>query len=271
MKRVSLYFVVLISIFACSSKPNQQKLRDQIMDAEESLSKEINESNVNSLIDACLEFVDAFPEDSITADYLIRAGELQFQSGKYEDAMHSLSEFSKNYPTHPKAGYAFYTQAVITEINLMDHESAILLYLEFIGNYPGDPLFITGVFDLIKIYDNQRSELKDADEIAASLFKVAELYRSAGQWKEAYKTYNDIYENYPDFEKRPEALFMCGFMAENDMKEFDLATEYYQKFLIEFPDHELADDVQFSLNNMGKTPEEIVRQFEKENQSEKKE
>ncbi len=58
-------------------------------------------------------------------------------------------------------------------------------------------------------------------------------------------------------------MFLLGFSYENDLKQNDKAREVYELFLKNYKSHELADDVQFSLNNLGKSPEDIIKQFEK--------
>jgi len=37
----------------------------------------------------------------------------------------------------------------------------------------------------------------------------------------------------------------------------------YREFLQKYPNHEFADDAELSLKNLGKTPEELLEQFQK--------
>ncbi len=94
------------------------------------------------------------------------------------------------------------------------------------------------------------------------LFKSAEIYRSLKQYRKAVETYQNIHSNYPNFEKTPHSLFLMGFSYENDLKNLDEAKKAYQNFLNKYPKHELAKDVNFSLQNLGRAPEEIIKQFE---------
>ncbi len=95
------------------------------------------------------------------------------------------------------------------------------------------------------------------------LFQAAELQRTLKQYPEAIKSYEKIYNDHSDHAKAAQSLFLMGFSYENDLKDLDKAKELYNEFLQKYPKHELADDVQFSISNLGKTPEEIIKQFEK--------
>ena len=93
------------------------------------------------------------------------------------------------------------------------------------------------------------------------LFKAADLYRAQHKYEEALKNYSQIQSDYADYKKVPQTMFLQGFVYENDLKDLDKAKERYQAFLDTYPDHELAKDVQFSLNNLGRSPEDIIKEF----------
>lgn len=94
------------------------------------------------------------------------------------------------------------------------------------------------------------------------LFKAAEVHRSLKQFPQAIDIYKKICDKYTSYEKAPHSLFLLGFSYENDVKNIDEAKKVYTEFLEKHPKHELADDVQFSLSNIGKSPEDIIKEFE---------
>jgi tetratricopeptide (TPR) repeat protein len=101
------------------------------------------------------------------------------------------------------------------------------------------------------------------DSMAAEyLFKKADLHRSLKNTEQAITTYNLIIEKYPNYIKTPYCLFLKGFIYENELNNLEKAKESYQAFLDTYPNHDLADDVAFSLNNLGKTPEQLIKEFE---------
>ena len=53
-------------------------------------------------------------------------------------------------------------------------------------------------------------------------------------------------------------LFMAGFILANDLQDFDSAKETYELYLEKYPNGQLADDARVELENLGKTPEEIL-------------
>jgi outer membrane protein assembly factor BamD (BamD/ComL family) len=97
------------------------------------------------------------------------------------------------------------------------------------------------------------------------LYKAAELANSMGKTAAALDYYHSFCEKYPQSKKAPYALFLQAFIYENQLKNLDKARELYNGFLTTYPDHELAKDARFSLNNLGKSEEELIKMFEEKN------
>ncbi|GIV45488.1 MAG: hypothetical protein KatS3mg036_0306 [Ignavibacterium sp.] len=53
---------------------------------------------------------------------------------------------------------------------------------------------------------------------------------------------------------------MAGFICAENLKDYKRAEYYYKKFLKAYPDHELASSVKVELDNLGKSPEEILKE-----------
>ena len=79
---------------------------------------------------------------------------------------------------------------------------------------------------------------------------------------ESIKYLDKVYNDYPRFEKRPYALFLKAFVLENQSNNLAEAERVYTQFIEEYPNHEMADDAKYSIDNMGKSPEELIREFE---------
>lgn len=95
------------------------------------------------------------------------------------------------------------------------------------------------------------------------LLKAAGLAKTIGQPQKAIELYQKVAEGLPNHPKAPTALFMMGFVYENDLNNLDKAKAIYQDFLKKYPnDPDFTDDAQNSLKNLGKTPEELVKEFE---------
>ena len=120
-----------------------------------------------------------------------------------------------------------------------------------------------------KLLDNYLvyAEENPADSITPHyLFKAADLMMNTGKPAKAITQLDKIMNRYPDFEKASDALFLKGFILENHLGKLGRAKEVYELFLEKYPDHVFADDVEVSLQNLGRTPEEMVREFEKRKQ-----
>lgn len=100
-------------------------------------------------------------------------------------------------------------------------------------------------------------------EAAEYLYKGTEVSRTLRTFSKSLSMYDWILDQYPDYEKAPTAMFLKGFIIENELKNNDMAREVYNAFLDKYPDHQLKDDVQFLLDNIGKTDEEIMEMIEK--------
>lgn len=111
-------------------------------------------------------------------------------------------------------------------------------YTKFANKYPGDSL------------------------AAEYLFKAADINMNMAKDEAALEQLEKILQDYPDFEKRAEAMFLKGYIYENYQGDLAQAEKIYKTFLERYPNHEFADDAEMSLNHLGKSPEELVKQFE---------
>lgn len=107
------------------------------------------------------------------------------------------------------------------------------------------------------------SETYPSDTLgAAYLFKAADFYRYMRKPLKSIGVYEKIYERYPSIAKHPYALFLQGFIYENEVGNPHAAKVLYEKFLEKYPNHLMAKDVRTTLENLGKTPEELVAEFQ---------
>ena len=74
-----------------------------------------------------------------------------------------------------------------------------------------------------------------------------------------------LIEKYPDFEMTPMALFIKGFVYENMIGDLQNAEMTYRQFIEKYPNSPIVEDVKATLENLGLTPEELIRKFEEAN------
>lgn len=116
--------------------------------------------------------------------------------------------------------------------------------------------------NVILAYEGFVKQFPKSKNSPEMLLKAADLHRAMKNYHAALNVYQRIEKEYADFEKLPQVVFLEGFVYENELYKLENARERYEYFLSKFPDHELSDDVKFSLQNLGKSPEEIIKEFE---------
>lgn len=107
---------------------------------------------------------------------------------------------------------------------------------------------------------------KTDERIPDIKFKQGEILNGLGSYSFAIRKFQDIYLGYPKSPKAPESIFLCAFINDSQLQNYERAEYYYKLFLKNYPNHVFAKDAKISLDNLGKTPEELVREFEKKNQ-----
>jgi TolA-binding protein len=117
-------------------------------------------------------------------------------------------------------------------------DSLVQLYQEFAGRFPGDSLS------------------------PGYLFKAASLLMNIQRADRSIALFRQVMERYPEHSKAPLALFFIGFVQENQLGLLDQARQSYMLFLEKYPGHDFADDARASIENLGKTPEQMIEEFE---------
>ncbi|MGA7160149.1 MAG: tetratricopeptide repeat protein [Bacteroidota bacterium] len=92
----------------------------------------------------------------------------------------------------------------------------------------------------------------------AALFMLGQAYNSKHDFHAAVNYYGAFVKKYPDLNSTPLAMFFIGFIYNNNLQMFDSARLAYQDFIAKFPNHSLAASAKFELDNIGKTPDEII-------------
>jgi tetratricopeptide (TPR) repeat protein len=116
--------------------------------------------------------------------------------------------------------------------------------------------------ELMEAYIVYADRFPAYENAADNLFKAGEIAMGLNLTVESIRCFDRVYNKFTDYEKRPYSLFLKAFVLENQAQNFEEARSIYEQFITEFPQHEMADDAAYSVKNMGKTPEELIREFE---------
>ena len=115
--------------------------------------------------------------------------------------------------------------------------------------------------NMIQAYVNFSQRFKE-DSLAPEFFyKAAEISMNLNQGNQAILYFETIKLKYPNFNKIPECLFLQAFINEDQLNNQERSTELYNEFMKKYPNHDLFDDAQISIQNMGKSLEEILEGF----------
>jgi tetratricopeptide (TPR) repeat protein len=123
----------------------------------------------------------------------------------------------------------------------------------------------TAVTELLSAYQNYASRYEKDSLAPDYLYKAAGLAVGFNRGTQAIEIYEKIITTYPEYKRVAECYFMEAFAYENVIGNIAKANEYYNKFLAKYPEHDLADDAQSAIKFLGKSPEEMVREFEQMN------
>ena len=118
--------------------------------------------------------------------------------------------------------------------------------------------------ELIDMYVQFGDEFPESEEAPSMLFKAGDMSMNLNMPKEAVDIFDRIMNNYPDYEKTPQCLFLKGYIFENNMGDLNGAKKIYEEFLEKYPNDDFADDAEVSIKNLGKSPEELIKEFEEQ-------
>ncbi len=94
------------------------------------------------------------------------------------------------------------------------------------------------------------------------IFAMAEQAYGKGNFAESIDLYKELLETYPESEHKPDALFMCGYMYANELKDAENAHPYLTDFIANYPEHQLVSAAQFELEHLGKSEDELGKILE---------
>ena len=119
---------------------------------------------------------------------------------------------------------------------------SVMAYSQFAQSYPSDsnaPMF------LFKAADISGSSMKQYDQSASMLEKII--------------------RDYPSFRKLPACYFQLGLIYDDYLNDDAKAKQYYEQFIAKYPSSPMVPQVQALISYLGKTNDELIKDFEKKN------
>ncbi len=152
MKDLKLFLALSITILLAScgnNKNTEQKTsakeppREQYIEQIKTIEKEMQKSpdvdntTANSAIKAYSDYVMFFPNDSISPNYLFKAGEIATAAKKYKQALALYQNITSKYPDFKYIKESLYLQGFLLDNFMNDDAGAKIIYEEIISKYPG--------------------------------------------------------------------------------------------------------------------------------------
>jgi outer membrane assembly lipoprotein YfiO len=112
-------------------------------------------------------------------------------------------------------------------------------------------------------YEEVVERFKTGAYAESSLSRLAYMYNNDIKDKQkALEAYKKFYRTFPSSSQAPTMLFLSAFIYNNEFNNepamLDSARREYELFLEKYPEHELASSAKFELENLGKSPDELI-------------
>jgi len=117
----------------------------------------------------------------------------------------------------------------------------------------------------IAAYTNYAQQFPNDSITPDYLFKAGEIASSVRQGQRAIDIYNSIYEKYPSYKKVHYCLFLQAFIYETQLNNIEKARVLYNKVIEKYPNESIAHDAKACIQNLGKSDEELIKEFEARN------
>jgi outer membrane protein assembly factor BamD (BamD/ComL family) len=115
---------------------------------------------------------------------------------------------------------------------------------------------------LIAMYEDYVKRFPDDSLSPKFLFQSSSILMNLGEANKAIEGFDKIAAKYPQYSKVSLCLFFKAFIYENYLHDLNKARANYEDFIVRYPNSEFVPSAQASIRNLGKTPEQMVREFE---------
>lgn len=126
------------------------------------------------------------------------------------------------------------------------YNHAIATYMRFADNFPNDSM------------------------TPGCLFDAANISMSLTQYQRAINLYDTISMKYPNFKRAADCIFIRGFIYDDKLKDTAKARAMYQEVINKYPHDSIASQARAALAILGKSYDEIIKEFEAKNKDQKK-
>ena len=118
--------------------------------------------------------------------------------------------------------------------------------------------------DLVSAYCDYADANPSDEKSPEYLFKAIDISMNLNEPQRTISIIDRLVSEYPDYPRAQSALFVKAFVFETKYNNLDMAKKIYEQYLEMYPNGEFAEDCRASIENLGLTPEELVKKFEEQ-------
>jgi tol-pal system protein YbgF len=117
-------------------------------------------------------------------------------------------------------------------------------------------------------YDSAIDTYRELIKTYPDSSRTPEAYYAVGKillynkrsFNEAIQTFRQLISKFPNHATSPNALFRIGYTYHNELKNIDSARIVYEEFIRSYPSDVLVESAKFELENLGKDPDQILKE-----------
>ncbi len=246
--KINHLFILVLFITACQSE--QKKLQSEIEHAEKALIAEMTKEKATALFQLYETYRTKYPADKAkNTQYLRQEANFHLQIEQpYESALAYLQ-------------YLEQSAEKATVANDTLFQSALSMLRSGVFDEKTNRVDAQAANDFMEIAEAY-AQLRPQDTLTPDLlFQAADVAGAVRDYERSLAYFEQINTAYPDYSRASQALFMRAFVLDSELKRYPEAKALYEAFLQKYPNDELAPSAKFSLQNLGKSEEEIIQEF----------
>ncbi|MFN6380459.1 MAG: tetratricopeptide repeat protein [Flavobacteriales bacterium] len=115
---------------------------------------------------------------------------------------------------------------------------------------------------LVQTYQDYYNQNTDDTLSGEFLFRAASMSVALKKPQQAINQLSTYYDVYKTASRRPEALYLIGFVYDSELNNAEKASEYYKRVIEVFPESKWAEQSKGALEFVGLTDDEIIQKLE---------
>ncbi|MBR9861057.1 tetratricopeptide repeat protein [bacterium] len=258
----TLYFLLITTLLftACNSGSSKEDLFRDIKNLEQ--SDELGTPEGLAKLAKLHEEYGLEYKDSLANNFLYAAAMYHFYSGEKEKSESLFTTYIGRDDSSSMCRNAKVNLAVLYGKS-QEYDKMDVMVDQVLKDY--EPTN-TQVNDMLKLYTEKIE--KDINVDAEDYVKQSMCFTGLQLFDKAVEALSSAASRFPEYDKRANLLYRAGFISWEYQKNSEQAKAFYNQFLQEYPNHELAPEVQKILDSgmLEMSDEEILEMLKSQNQ-----